>query len=166
MTMLSETLLRISFSLLVRCSQAPTSHWLEEKCARSTKKKNLKTIRACTKSSYLLLYISLQKIFISWHNPFNLPHPYPAPLKKGNTEGIECKIKYAKRPMHDSYKKNQVFPLLMFEKKKIPQIFIFSAFFMCSSNLFLFTIIFTKEFGLSYTIVFIKIIRHKLRFLI
>jgi hypothetical protein len=32
--MLTETLLRISFSVIGRCSLVPTSHWLQGKCAR------------------------------------------------------------------------------------------------------------------------------------
>jgi hypothetical protein len=33
--MLTETLLRISFSVIGRCSLVPTSHWQQEKCART-----------------------------------------------------------------------------------------------------------------------------------
>jgi hypothetical protein len=32
--MLTETLLRIPFSVIGRCSLVPTSHWLQRKCAR------------------------------------------------------------------------------------------------------------------------------------
>jgi hypothetical protein len=32
--MLNKTLLRILFSVIGRCSQVPTSHWLQGKCAR------------------------------------------------------------------------------------------------------------------------------------
>jgi hypothetical protein len=32
--MLTETLLLIPFSVIVRCSPVPTSHWLQGKCAR------------------------------------------------------------------------------------------------------------------------------------
>jgi hypothetical protein len=32
--MLPETLLGIPFSVMGRCSQVPTSHWLQGKCAR------------------------------------------------------------------------------------------------------------------------------------
>jgi len=32
--MLGETLIRIPFSVIGRCSLLPTSHWLEGKCAR------------------------------------------------------------------------------------------------------------------------------------
>jgi hypothetical protein len=32
--MLSETFLRIPFSVIGRCSLVPTSHWLQGKCAR------------------------------------------------------------------------------------------------------------------------------------
>jgi hypothetical protein len=33
--MLTETLLRIPFSVIARCSLVPTSHWLQRKCARN-----------------------------------------------------------------------------------------------------------------------------------
>jgi hypothetical protein len=32
--MITETLLRIPFSVIGRCSLVPTSHWLQGKCAR------------------------------------------------------------------------------------------------------------------------------------
>jgi hypothetical protein len=32
--MLTETLLKIPFSVIRRCSQVPTTHWLQGKCAR------------------------------------------------------------------------------------------------------------------------------------
>jgi hypothetical protein len=32
--MLPETILSIPFSVIGRCSQVPTSHWLQGKCAR------------------------------------------------------------------------------------------------------------------------------------
>jgi hypothetical protein len=32
--MLTETLLRIPFSVIGRCSLVPTSHWLQGKCSR------------------------------------------------------------------------------------------------------------------------------------
>jgi hypothetical protein len=34
MKMLTETLLRIPFSVIDRCSLVPASHWLQGKCAR------------------------------------------------------------------------------------------------------------------------------------
>ncbi len=115
--MLTKTLLRISFSVIGRCSLVPTSHWLQGKCSRiklspaafgiilqnhswlplsifsvkiafkicksfqrsklnlwvwffhsSKKQKIVKTINACTESTFYQNKHS-KKLFISWHNP-------------------------------------------------------------------------------------------------
>ncbi len=39
--MLTETFLRLSLSVTVRCSLVPTSHWLQGKCARITRHRQL-----------------------------------------------------------------------------------------------------------------------------
>ncbi len=68
--MLTETLLRLSFSVIGRCSLVPRKLKLWFWFFNSSKKQKIvKAISACTESTYLSSVF--WKLFISWHNPFN-----------------------------------------------------------------------------------------------
>ncbi len=102
--MLTEILLSIPLSVIGRCSLVPTYHWLQRKCARINFHKSFQSdftesqaapckYFQCQNRCFRLfeagyrywkvfhqlrnknfIIIILQKIFISWNNPFKLCH--------------------------------------------------------------------------------------------
>ncbi len=81
--MLTGTLPRIPFFVIVRCPLVLTSHWLQGKCARINLSQAVSGVilqnhrRLCVSISSFkiraytsLLLWAFTKIFISWHNPF------------------------------------------------------------------------------------------------
>jgi hypothetical protein len=70
--MLTETLLRIPFSVIGRCSLVPTSQWLQEKCARINFSQAASGVIIFCYYKPLKKYLSCDTSPLNAGNPFSL----------------------------------------------------------------------------------------------